>query len=434
MLKRGGVPQVARDFYPFVEEGSAHKDAAEKPCEVTHPARIAVYDDASAAPRVVMVEPKDVREYLEEITGTVNRLSHEQGGTIPFMVIREIVENFIHAYFQAPTITILDGGNTIRFSDQGPGIKEKRLALEYGTSSATEEMKHYIRGVGSGLPYAQQYMVDKGGSLEIEDNIQGGTVVTISTHPAGEARAVSKSEGPAGENPGGFGGSAYGAAAFGAPGAAGPAGFGGYGSPAGAWGGAPQGAPAGAWGGWQQPAYGQEAWWAQQAGAAAGWQQPGAAAPQQGYPQQQNPWQQVPYAEVQQPGAPQALGAQVAWPEQTQAAPQPMMQPAMSTSMGATGMPGQMPTAPVAQPQPAPTAPAQPATFVPQVTVDERGQQALAYLAEHGSAGPTDLSAAFGSSNPTWSRALGALAAQGLVIKAGQKYQLTQIGHTIAQQ
>ena len=105
------------------------------------------------------------------------------------MVIREIVENFIHAYFKAPTITILDGGNTIRFSDQGPGIKQKDLALEYGTSSATEEMKHYIRGVGSGLPYAQQYMVDKGGSLDIEDNLGGGTVVTISTHPREEALA-----------------------------------------------------------------------------------------------------------------------------------------------------------------------------------------------------------------------------------------------------
>ena len=157
--------------------------------EVSTPARIAVYDDAAAAPRVVMVEPKDVRSFLEEITATVNRFSHEQGGTIPFMVIREIVENFIHAYFKAPTITILDGGNTIRFSDQGPGIKQKDLALEYGTSSATEEMKHYIRGVGSGLPYAQQYMVDKGGSLDIEDNLGGGTVVTISTHPHEEPPA-----------------------------------------------------------------------------------------------------------------------------------------------------------------------------------------------------------------------------------------------------
>ena len=201
---------MARDFYPFVEKDPSTSDSSQPrdvvkngaqnpdenisspsqtPMEVGTPARIAVYDDAAAAPRVVMVEPKDVRSFLEEITATVNRLSREQGGTIPFMVIREIVENFIHAYFKAPTITILDGGNTIRFSDQGPGIKQKDLALEYGTSSATEEMKHYIRGVGSGLPYAQQYMVDKGGSLDIEDNLGGGTVVTISTHPREEPPA-----------------------------------------------------------------------------------------------------------------------------------------------------------------------------------------------------------------------------------------------------
>ncbi len=137
--------------------------------------------DAAAAPRVVEIEPQEIRAYLDEITQEVNRLSHEQGGTIPFMVIREIVENYIHASFVSPTISILDDGNTIRFSDQGPGIASKERALEYGTTSATEEMKRYIRGVGSGLPYAQQYMVDKGGSLDLEDNITQGTVVTIST-------------------------------------------------------------------------------------------------------------------------------------------------------------------------------------------------------------------------------------------------------------
>lgn len=183
---------MARDFYPFVERDPSEGQEAPRQCEVKHPARVAVYDDASAAPRVVVIEPKPVRDYLEEITSTVTRLAKEQGGSIPFMVIREIVENFIHAYFKAPTITILDDGNTIRFSDQGPGIKEKDLALEYGTTSATEEMRHYIRGVGSGLPYAQQYMEDKGGSLEIEDNIAGGTVVTISTRRAPDARAVAK--------------------------------------------------------------------------------------------------------------------------------------------------------------------------------------------------------------------------------------------------
>ena len=173
---------MAHTFYPFVENGAdAAADMPSLESMVVYPARVAVYDDAAAAPRVVVVEPRDVRSYLEEITQVVTKLSHEQGGKIPFMVIREIVENYIHAYFMSPTISILDDGNTIRFSDQGPGIASKERALEYGTTSASEEMKRYIRGVGSGLPYAQQYMVDKGGSLSIEDNIDQGTVVTIST-------------------------------------------------------------------------------------------------------------------------------------------------------------------------------------------------------------------------------------------------------------
>ena len=104
---------MAEDFYPFVENAPATEAIG----VVRHPARIAVYDDAAAAPRVVVVEPKDVRSYLEEITLQVTQLSQGQGGTIPFMVIREIVENLIHAYFMEPTVSILNHGNTIRFSE-----------------------------------------------------------------------------------------------------------------------------------------------------------------------------------------------------------------------------------------------------------------------------------------------------------------------------
>jgi hypothetical protein len=177
----------AETFYTFVGDGE-DEAADRQPSSASHedvryPARIAVYDDPTVTPRVVVIQPSDIRTYLEQITETTTKLSHDQGGNIPFMIIREIVENYIHASFIAPTISILDGGNTIRFSDQGPGIADKRRALEFGTTTATEEMKRYIRGVGSGLPLAQQYMLDKGGSLMIDDNLTNGTVVTISTRP-----------------------------------------------------------------------------------------------------------------------------------------------------------------------------------------------------------------------------------------------------------
>ena len=285
-MKRGEA-KVARDFYPMVEKREGADDADGEGGLVPAPARIAVYDDAAAAPRVVVVEPKDVRAYLEEITATVSKLAREQGGSIPFMVIREIVENFIHAYFQSPTITILDGGDTIRFSDQGPGIQEKDLALEFGTSSATEEMRRYIRGVGSGLPYAQQYMEDKGGSLTIEDNIAGGTVVTISVRPSEEARGVARSS--AGET-------------------------------------ATQ--PRQEWG--QMP-YPQQGGFVQSPYGA----QPYAAQPAYGQPYQQQPYPAQPYAQqpyqqqgFQQPAYQQPAYQQQGYPQQGYQQPQPYGQPA----------------------------------------------------------------------------------------------------------
>lgn len=374
---------MARDFYPMVEKASEEQAQGSDQQEslVTNPARIAVYDDASAAPRVVVVEPKDVRPYLEEITGTVNKLSHEQGGTIPFMVIREIVENFIHAYFQSPTITILDGGNTIRFSDQGPGIQEKDLALEYGTSSATEEMRQYIRGVGSGLPYAQQYMEDKGGSLTIEDNIAGGTVVTISVRPRQEAAGVARSPqaqeaqqaGPATmpvPTPQGYGQSAY----------AQPAGMPPYSQQ-------PYGQPMGA------PQYGQQPYGQPSFRPQTGY------APQQGFPGQpmypaQQPYQQQPY------GQPFQQAPQQPYPAQDPAAQQPM-----------------------------PAGAVPPAASQPQVS--ERGARIIEYLSQHESCGPTELVKAYGYSGPTWSRELGALVAAGYVMKEGQKHRLTAVGRSL---
>lgn len=325
---------MSQDFYPFVgdanEEGGM--DAA-----VRHPARIAVYDDASAAPRVVLVEPKGVREYLEEITLQVSQLAQTQGGSIPFMVIREIVENFIHAYFLEPTISILDHGNTICFSDQGPGIQEKERALQYGTTSATEEMRLYIRGVGSGLPYVQQYLKDKGGYLEIDDNIAGGTVVTIALPREDAAQQQQPAQTMQ-----------------------------------------PQTQPA-------QPAQPAQQWWPQQQGMQT--QQP-----QQWWPQQSTPQQMQPQGGYPPQGMP--------WPQQT-----PYQQPM-----------GYQQQAPQAQPL---------------LSLTVRGRAIIDYLASHDSVGPSDLSRAYGESQPTWTRELQTLEEMGLVRKDGQKRRLTTMGRTL---
>ncbi|MCI8452123.1 MAG: MarR family transcriptional regulator [Eggerthellaceae bacterium] len=146
-------------------------------------ARIALYDDLRSAPRVVEVEPADTTQYIENLASTIYREAQQAGGTIPYTVIREVSENFIHARFREIVVSVLDRGNTIRFADQGPGIPFKDQAQKPGFSSAVEPMKKYIRGVGSGLPIVRDYLDISHGNISIEDNLGQGSVVTISVTP-----------------------------------------------------------------------------------------------------------------------------------------------------------------------------------------------------------------------------------------------------------
>ena len=144
-------------------------------------------------------------------------------------------------------------------------------------------MRRYIRGVGSGLPYAQQYMEDKGGSLTIEDNIAGGTVVTISIRPKVEAAEVSRSP-----QAGDYQQEAQGFAQQGM---------------------------------YQQPMYPQQPGWQAQTGA---WPQQGMCQPQafpQAQPYQQQGFQQNGYP---QPGYPQAGFQQPGYQQAQQPYQQPM--------------------------------------------------------------------------------------------------------------
>lgn len=143
------------------------------------PALIAVYDALTAAPRVERVVAGSVRDLIESLATRTYQLSHEAGGLVPYSVIREVVENFIHAGFDEVVVSVLDAGSTIRFADQGPGIHDKERAFQPGFSTATADMKTVIKGVGSGLPVARECLTFSSGSIEIDDNLGRGTVVTI---------------------------------------------------------------------------------------------------------------------------------------------------------------------------------------------------------------------------------------------------------------
>ena len=143
-------------------------------------ARIALYDDMKSAPRVTEISPASTNDFIEKLTTTIYEQAKLSGGKVPYTLIREVSENFIHAQFKEIVVSILDDGNTIRFADQGPGIQEKEKAQEPGFTSATEPMKKYIRGVGSGFPLVRDYLDNSDGSIIIEDNLVSGAVVTIS--------------------------------------------------------------------------------------------------------------------------------------------------------------------------------------------------------------------------------------------------------------
>ncbi|MBN1192768.1 MAG: ATP-binding protein [Coriobacteriia bacterium] len=143
------------------------------------PALIAVYDAMTAPPRVERVEEDSARALIESLSSRTYQLSHEPGGEIPYTVIREVVENFIHAGFDEVVVSILDGGRMISFADQGPGIRDKDRVFLPGFTTATTEMKYVIKGVGSGLPVARECLTFSGGTIAIDDNLGSGTVVTL---------------------------------------------------------------------------------------------------------------------------------------------------------------------------------------------------------------------------------------------------------------
>ncbi len=156
-------------------------------------ARIAVYDGLIAAPRVEDVAADDLGDAIEQLASRTYNIARDRGGPIPYTIIREVSENLIHAGFREVVVTILDDGFTIRFADQGPGIPDKEKAFLPGFSTATGDMKRVIRGVGSGLPIVRETLSFTGGTVDVDDNISCGTVVTLhaprpkDTEPAPEA-------------------------------------------------------------------------------------------------------------------------------------------------------------------------------------------------------------------------------------------------------
>lgn len=143
-------------------------------------------DNTTGVTGVHVVEYSDAATYIKDVSDLVGSLVSSLGGAVPDTVIHELVSNLIHASFAAPVISIMDGGNTVRVADSGPGIKDPSLALEPGYTSSAAESRGVIRGVGWGLAAAVAELGPLGGRLTITNNAGAGVVVTASV----PARAV----------------------------------------------------------------------------------------------------------------------------------------------------------------------------------------------------------------------------------------------------
>lgn len=102
--------------------------------------------------RIFSIEPAPTEEFIETLTSRVWNLSDG----IPYTLIRELCENFIHAYFEDVEVTISCCGRRIVFSDGGPGPNWEDDFQRAGYSTATEPMKRYIRSIGSGLSIVKE--------------------------------------------------------------------------------------------------------------------------------------------------------------------------------------------------------------------------------------------------------------------------------------
>jgi Histidine kinase-, DNA gyrase B-, and HSP90-like ATPase len=153
-------------------------------------ARLAIYIDGEPEPKVEEVQGTGPEELIHRLCTATEQVIRAQGACLPQPAVKALIENLVHARFESPTVSILDRGRTIRVADRGPGIADKRRAVEPGYSSAGEAERRIIAGVGAGLAIAARQAEEGGGRLEINDNLGGGTVVTLAF--AGTANRIAE--------------------------------------------------------------------------------------------------------------------------------------------------------------------------------------------------------------------------------------------------
>ncbi len=137
-------------------------------------ARLATYGAPADPPHVQEIVAADAATLIERVFERTAEHSR-----LPVIALREVIENLVHAAFEGAVVSVLDGGRVVRVSDCGPGIQDKVRARQPGYTTADVSARRFIRGVGSGLSLVSSMLANSGGTLQIEDNLDGGTVITL---------------------------------------------------------------------------------------------------------------------------------------------------------------------------------------------------------------------------------------------------------------
>ncbi len=155
---------------------------------------VAYYVGERTPPRVYRIPGDDLAAVLHATAELIEEHIRTAGSRMPTLAVRELVDNLSHAGTAGAVVSLLDGGDTLRVSDRGAGIQDKARARLHGFTTASADLREVIRGVGSGLGLAAATLEALGGTLEIDDNLGGGTVVTAHVPRMPEATAPSTTE------------------------------------------------------------------------------------------------------------------------------------------------------------------------------------------------------------------------------------------------
>ena len=162
-----------------------HAGLSDDCSRVDEPTQVVHWNDSSRGCATVC--GMDTVGHVESVASVAYKLSRERGGAVPYTVIRELAENFVHARFDRALVLVSADGNGIGFLDKGKGLPGGIDPCKTGASTADELMKKYMRGVGAGFAIVRDWADSDGGcDFWYDENMKHGFAAYVSSSESGK--------------------------------------------------------------------------------------------------------------------------------------------------------------------------------------------------------------------------------------------------------